>query len=103
MEWEFPVTAGTTVEVRLYFAEIYGGVTHPGERVFDVKIEGLVPAEFVDVDPYATDGPSGAFMLSAGITVTDGVLDVDFVNYLGDPALKGIEIIVDCGAAAGGS
>jgi hypothetical protein len=103
MEWEFPVTAGTTVEVRLFFAEIYGGITHPGERVFDVSIEGTAQAELLDIDPYAAGGPSGGFMLSSTVAVTDGVLDLEFVNRTGSPTLKGIEIIVDCGAAAGGS
>jgi hypothetical protein len=101
MEWEFPVTAGTVVEIRLFFAEIFGGITHPGERIFDVSVEGTVPQELAAIDPYAAGGPSGAFMLSTTVEVTDGVLDVDFVNRFGNPALKGIEIIADC--AAGGS
>lgn len=97
MEWEFPLESPeSTVEVRLYFAEIDGGVTAAGQRVFDVALEGTVPLEFDDVDPFAAAGAGGAFMLSSRVRVSDGSLDVDFLRSISDPVISGIEIVVSC-------
>lgn len=95
MEWEFPVAAGSEVTVRLFFAELFNGVTAPGQRVFDVAIEGVVPPAFNDIDQFAVAGAKGAFMLAATTTVSaDGILDIDFVHdVIENPAIKGIEII----------
>ncbi|HEX7719974.1 MAG TPA: malectin domain-containing carbohydrate-binding protein, partial [Woeseiaceae bacterium] len=97
MEWEFPVAPGAEVTVRLYFAELFGGITGPNQRVFDVAIEGVVPPAFQNIDQFATAGPKGAFMIAATTVVSgDGILDVDFLHLnptIENPALKGIEII----------
>ncbi|MDJ0923879.1 MAG: choice-of-anchor D domain-containing protein, partial [Acidimicrobiia bacterium] len=93
MQWDFPITGGTEVEVTLLFAELYSGVDDPGERVFDVQIEGGTPAIFSGVDQIATAGPKGAFALSTVVAVSaDGNLDIDFIHDVENPALKGIEI-----------
>ena len=98
MQWEFPVAAGQTVEVRLFFAELFSGVDAAGERVFDVAIEGSVPAALNDIDPFATAGAKGAFMRSHTLTVTDGILNIDFLHdVIENPAVKGIEIVVSDG------
>ncbi len=93
MLWQFPVTDGTQVEVRLYFAELFSGITAAGMRVFDVSIEGTIPPAFGDIDPFATAGALGAFMVSHTLTVTDGTLDIEFIHGTENPALKGIEIL----------
>ena len=92
MQWEFAVDAGSEVEVRLYLAETYKVLLEPGQRVFDVAVEGVVPSAFNDVDQIATAG-YGAFMLSNTLTVTDGILDLDFLHTVQNPAVKGIEIL----------
>src|SRR5690606_9939985 len=94
MTWAFPVPSGTEVELRLFFAELYSGVNIPGERVFDVEVEGSVPPAFNDVDQIAVAGPKGAFMRSVSLTVTDGTLDFLLVHGVENTALKGIEIII---------
>ena len=99
MQWEFPVAAGTTVEVRLYFAELFSGVDAAGKRVFDVEVEGNIPATFNELDPFAIAGAKGAFMRSHTLTVTDGTLDIDFLHGVENPAIKGIEIIASDGTS----
>lgn|GEM_PF-1089102 len=94
MLWQFPVAAGTEVEVRLYFAELFNGIDAAGERVFDVAVEGTVPSAFDDIDQFATAGAKGGFMRSATVTVSDdGVLDIEAIHNVENPALKGIEIL----------
>ncbi len=95
MLWEFPIDPGTTqVEVNLLFAELYSGVTAAGQRVFDVAVEGTVPAEFDDIDPFGVAGAKGAFARSTTVAVTDGTLNLDFLHdVIENPAIKGIEIL----------
>ncbi len=94
MAWEFPVAEGTAVEVRLYLAELFSGVANPGERVFDVLVEGEVPAAFTSLDPSEMGaGPMVAAWVSVVQLVTDGNLSLEFVHGLQDPAIKGIEVI----------
>lgn len=93
MKWEFPISGIRTVEVRLYLAELFNGITAAGERVFDVNVEGTIPAVFDDIDQFARNGAKGAFMLSYQVEVTDNMLDIEFIHGVENPALKGIEII----------
>ncbi|MEL6650029.1 MAG: kelch repeat-containing protein, partial [Bacteroidota bacterium] len=93
MTWSFPVPAGANIEVRLYFAETFNGITAAGERVFDVSVEGSVPAVFDGIDPFARNGLFGAFMLSHTLTMTDGFLDLEFIREVENPSIKAIEII----------
>ncbi|MDP5172875.1 MAG: malectin domain-containing carbohydrate-binding protein [Bacteroidia bacterium] len=92
MLYQFPVAAGTQVEVRLYFAELFTGIAAAGERVFDVSIDGVVPAQLNDIDPLGSYGPLGAFMLSHTI-ISDGTVDIEFIHQVENPAIKGIEIV----------
>ena len=93
MLWQFPVAAGTEIEVRLFFAELFSGVDVVGERSFDVSIDGVVPAEFNDLDPFAIAGAKGAFMRSVTIT-SDGTVDIEFLHdIIENPNVKGIEIV----------
>ncbi len=94
MGWEFAIDPGTEVEVRLYFAEIFGGINNNNQRIFDVSIEGSVPSVFDNINPLGTAGAlNTGFVLSDTVVVTDGVLDIDFLRDEQNPALKGIEII----------
>ncbi|MFO7763705.1 MAG: choice-of-anchor D domain-containing protein [Wenzhouxiangellaceae bacterium] len=93
MTWALPVTNGSEIEVRLYFAELFSGITAAGQRVFDVSVEGSVPSAFDSIDPFAEAGAKGAFMRSTTLTMTDDVLDLVFLHDVENPALKGIEII----------
>ncbi|PQJ15197.1 malectin domain-containing carbohydrate-binding protein, partial [Aureicoccus marinus] len=93
MQWSFPVNNGTLVEVRLYFAELWSGITGPGQRVFDVSVEGTVPTEFTNIDAFGRNGALGAFMLSYQVTVTDGSLDLELIRNIQDADINAIEII----------
>jgi len=92
MKWEFPIEAGKEIEIRLLFAELFNGIDAAGERVFDVEVEGVVPPVFDNIDPFAIAGAKGAFVLSFQTTVEDGILDLEFIHDVENPALKGIEI-----------
>jgi hypothetical protein len=92
MRWELPVPAGTEVEVRLYFAELYSGIETVGERVFAVEAEGQVPPEFETIDRFGQAGAKGAIMRSALVSVQDGSLSLEFRHLLENPALNGIEV-----------
>jgi hypothetical protein len=88
VNYNFPVSNGT-YEVRLYFAEN----THQasGLRVFDVLAEGTVRMDNFDI--YAAAGYRNAHKATLSVTVSDGILDLDFVNVTGNPQINGIAIV----------
>ncbi|MEZ4708453.1 MAG: kelch repeat-containing protein [Caldilineaceae bacterium] len=95
MKWDFPVTVGKRVEVRLYFAEIYlhsGNNSTSGPRVFDVQIDGAVPTVFNDLDLFAEVGSKVGVMKSF-VTTSDGNVDIDFIHIQQNPNIKGIELV----------
>ncbi|REJ66544.1 MAG: hypothetical protein DWQ31_13940, partial [Planctomycetota bacterium] len=59
LQWDFPVTPGE-VEVRLFFAEIYGGTQSVGARQFDITIENELVLD--DYDVFADAGANTAVM-----------------------------------------
>ncbi len=94
MQWQFPVSPNTEVEVRLYFAETFASITAPGQRVFDVAVEGDVPAVFDNIDPFGNAGGlNTGFLLTDTVTVTDGTLNLEFIGTVENPAIKAIEIV----------
>ena len=75
--------------VTLSFAELER--TRPGERVFDVTVNGRPPVAGVDLA--RSPGPGTALDLVAkDVTVTDGWLDVAFVDHQNVPCLAAIEV-----------
>ncbi|MEM8827751.1 MAG: malectin domain-containing carbohydrate-binding protein [Cyanobacteria bacterium P01_G01_bin.19] len=102
MLWQFNVAAdhglksGDQVEVRLYFAEIFGDIDADGKRVFDVAVEGVISPEFDDIDFFAEVGSAGN--IGSGRTTdatvsADGVLDIEFIPSVQNPAIKAIEVV----------
>ncbi|MEL7236979.1 MAG: malectin domain-containing carbohydrate-binding protein, partial [Chloroflexota bacterium] len=92
--WAFPVSTTSEIEITLLFTELFGEVSAPGGRIFDVSIEGNVPDGFDNIDQYATAGAMGAFALTHITTVTDGTLDIELLHGMAEhPALKGIQIV----------
>ncbi len=96
MQWDIPIEAGKEIEVRLYFAEqFFNAPDDPqgvnGPRVFDVAIEGVVPAELNDFQ-IASHGVDIGMMRSF-VIVSDGNVDIDFTNISHDPIIQGIEIL----------
>ncbi len=92
MAWEFPVAAGTPVQVRLYFANRYSGTSAPGQRVFDVTLDGATVLPNYDIAADAGDqtGTMKAFDTTAG---RDGRVRIGFVHRVENPLINAIEIV----------
>ena len=95
--WSFPIEAGTEVEIRLYLAEIYLSAANndsEGPRVFDVAVNGSVPAVFDNINIFDEVGHDVGVMKSF-YTVSNGAINLEIIQDGGNalPAIKGIEII----------
>jgi hypothetical protein len=73
--YEVPVANGT-YQVDLLLAEIYTGITGPGQRVFDMSVEGQALAALQNIDIYAQVGANAAYTVSQQVTVSDGSLSI---------------------------
>src|SRR5918993_126356 len=69
--YEIAVTNGT-YQVDLLLAEIYSGIFGPGQRVFDMALEGQALAALQNIDVYAQVGSNAAYTISQQVTVNDG-------------------------------
>ena len=99
MEWDFSVTAGEELEIRLYFAEF--SRCEDGNRLFDVEIEGTIVLDDFDVYNEAGSACNVGIMRSFIVTPGDGNLDIDFPLVNGRPSIiSGFEIISTDGTAA---
>ncbi len=90
MSWSFPVRSGTKVQVRLYFASGCSCTNDPGERTFDVSIDGTDRLD--DYDIVADVGHSVGTMKSFSV-VSDGSVDISFRHVVENPLVNGIEIV----------
>ncbi len=90
LHFGFPVDSGKSVKVRLYFADRYSGTSSPGDRVFDVSIEGQVKLNDFDIN--AAAGHDRGTMREFTVT-SDGTIDIDFAHETENPLINGIEII----------
>jgi hypothetical protein len=90
LTYAFPVPNGTPVEVRLYLAETHPPSQAVGERVFDVEVDGTTA--FRDVDVFARVGADKGLVLSKPV-VSDGTVDLQLVPGVGNPAIKGVEVV----------
>jgi hypothetical protein len=78
--------------VTLYLAETF--FTAAGARLFDVALEGTVPAAFNDIDVFARTGARWeALELSTTVTVTDGVLDLDVISLINNGLITGFSVV----------
>ncbi|MEL6441246.1 MAG: malectin domain-containing carbohydrate-binding protein [Cyanobacteria bacterium J06621_8] len=93
MEWAFDVPESGLYEVRLYVGNGFSGTNDPGERVFDVAIEGSVPNNLNDVDLSNQFGNLVGGLISNTVNVTDGTLNIEFLHVVENPLINGIEII----------
>jgi len=88
--YSIPVQNGT-YQVRLHFAETYDRITAPGQRVFDVNVEGQ-EIEALDIFK-ETGGRNRALVKTADVSITDGNLDIDFDPLVQLPIISEIEVI----------
>ncbi|MGR9088778.1 MAG: malectin domain-containing carbohydrate-binding protein, partial [Gammaproteobacteria bacterium] len=98
MQWFFPVVAGYSYEVRLYFAETYKNAQKIGGRKFDVTIEGILVLN--DYDVFADVGANKGVMKSFTVS-SDASLNINFGHVVENPAIKGIEILQMDGGSGG--
>jgi hypothetical protein len=90
-DWNFPVPAGRSVTVRLYFANQYDGTAQPGQRVFNVLIDGVTKLSNFDI--VASAGNKTGTMRAFSITTDADGVDVDFRAITENPLINGIELI----------
>ncbi len=76
-------------DVTLKFAEIW--FTSNGQRSFDVKMEGITVLSNFDVHQVA-GGSFKAIDRTFGVTVLDGVLDIDMVVIVAQPKVNAISV-----------
>ncbi|MEO0802619.1 MAG: malectin domain-containing carbohydrate-binding protein [Cyanobacteria bacterium J06642_2] len=93
MQWAFDTPESGLYEVRLYVGNGFEGTNDPGERVFDVAIEGVVLSNLDDIDPVEQFGHQVGGVISNTVTVTDGTLDIQFLHGVENPQINGIEIL----------
>ena len=89
--YNIPVT-NSAYTVRLHFSENY--YTAAGQRKFNVNVEG-VQGGLTNYDIYAKAGGLNKAIVETfnNIVVNDGVLNLNFVNVVGNAKICGIEII----------
>ncbi len=92
--YSLPVANGS-YDVRLHFAEIYNGITAPGQRVFSILLEGQPAISNYDI--FAAAGYLTADVLSLPVTVSDGNLDIEFVHGTENPKVNAIEVLTASG------
>ena len=95
MQFNFLVTPGRDVKVRLYFADRCGCTSAVGSRVFDVSVEGRLVLDDFDIN--AQVGHDRGTMREFPVT-SDGLVQIDFGHVVENPLVNGIEIIDASGA-----
>lgn len=89
MEFDIPLEAGGNYRVDLLFSEIWSGAFGVGKRVFDVKLDGALKLDKLDI--FAEAGANKGLIKSFDIT-SDGNLDIDLFHVVQSPAIAGIQI-----------
>ena len=93
MQWAFDVPKNGLYEVRLYMGNGFSGTNDPGERVFNVAVEGNVPDDFSNIDPSSLFGHQIGGVVSSTVIVNDGTLDLEFLHGAQNPLVNGLEIV----------
>jgi hypothetical protein len=94
LSYGFAVPNGT-YRVRALFAEIWSGAFANGVRVFDIVAEEQT--FFGEVDVFGEAGPNAALEKIFIVTVTDGTLNLDFVQKAQSPIVNAIEVTATSG------
>jgi hypothetical protein len=88
LTYNIPVVNGTYT-VTLYFAEIFFNA--PGQRVFNVSIEGQTVLQNFDI--WAVAGQFAAVQRTFVVTVTDGVLNIVATASLNNAKFSAIQVV----------
>ncbi|MEB3310438.1 MAG: malectin domain-containing carbohydrate-binding protein [Snowella sp.] len=87
--YNVPVSNGTYL-VNLNFAEIYWNA--PGQRLFNVSLEGQTVLQNFDIWSQA-GGQNIALTQSFEVTVSDGVLNLDFTTLVDNAQITSLELL----------
>lgn len=90
MKWSFPVGAGVSVSVRLFYADRAFPAYTTGQRVFSVTIDNTVVEPSMDI--VGSFGYNTAGMKSYPVT-SDGNVDITFTPSADSPEIAAIEIV----------
>jgi hypothetical protein len=90
LAYSFAVQNGK-YHVNLHFAETTAAEQVKGARIFNVKLNGALV--FQNVDVFAEAGANAALIKGADATVTAGKLVVEFDNVVQNPKVNAIEIL----------
>jgi len=90
MLWRFPVADGTSVVVRLYLMNGFEGTSEPGERIFQVEINGELAFDGIDL---AAEAGHQVGTVRTFQTMSDGMIDIEFLHVVENPLINGIEIV----------
>lgn len=91
LAYAFAVPNGTYT-IRLYLAETNGSLMAAGKRVFDVRVQGALA--FDNVDIYSQAGGGGkALVIQASATVNNGQIEIQFIHQVNNPRVNAIEIV----------
>ncbi|WP_026810752.1 malectin domain-containing carbohydrate-binding protein, partial [Arenibacter latericius] len=94
MTYSFPVNDPGNYEVRLYMGNGWQGTSEPGERIFDVSINGLTYPALKNIDLSGTYGHQIGTTISHIVPVNNGVIDISFIHGIEEnPMVNGIEIL----------
>jgi hypothetical protein len=88
LTYNIPAVNGTYT-VTLYFAEIYFNA--PGQRVFNVSIEGQTVLQNFDI--WAVAGQFAAVQRTFVVTVTDGVLNIVATASVNNANFSAIQVV----------
>ncbi|MEO0579186.1 MAG: malectin domain-containing carbohydrate-binding protein, partial [Pseudomonadota bacterium] len=80
-----------TYLVRLYMGNGFGGTSAPGQRVFDINIEGALVEDNLDLS--ATLGHQVGGMFEYPVTLTDGTLNIEWIHQVENPLVNAVEIL----------
>lgn len=90
LTYEIPLDVGT-YDVYFHFSETFWRIKEADQRVFDIKAEGSVIFDRVDVFAEA-GGALKALVKKRTISVTDGNLTISFGRKKQNPMISGIEV-----------
>lgn len=96
MQYRFEVDPGF-YKVNLYMGNGFEGTSAPKSRIFDVAIEEEIPPDVNNIDLSSRFGHLVGGKLSHVVSVTDGVLNIQFlrdsIDGIENPLVNGIEIV----------
>ncbi|MEM9435142.1 MAG: putative Ig domain-containing protein [Pseudomonadota bacterium] len=91
MTWSFEVDAGGIYSANIFAGNGFDGTSEPGERVFNIEIEGVEVFSSIDLSQELGHQVGGVFNWTGA--VLDDSLDIAFTGVTQNPTVNGFEII----------